>query len=70
MSAKSILESVARKTGWNESSMLEILCDFIDNHDDDDCFEDFVREYADNEAEDDDDVGEDEEEEDIEVDGQ
>ena len=71
MSAKSILEEYARKTGWNESSMLEILCAYVDDLGDDEDFEEYVSERAEEEtAECDDDVGEDGEEEDVEVDGQ
>lgn len=57
--ALDVLMEEAKRTGWNESSMLEIACRYIDNQKDDPCFMDFVREQADEEM----DVGVGEEEE-------
>ena len=37
-----ILEEHGRETGWDEHSMLLILCEYIDNQKDPECFEDFV----------------------------
>lgn len=51
MSARTILESISEETGvsWNEDSMIEILCDYIDKQGSDDAFEDFVQRRADEE---------------------
>ena len=47
--ALDVLMEEAKRTGWNEGSMLEIACRYIDNLKDDPCFADFVREQADEE---------------------
>lgn len=49
MSARAILEEAAERTGWNESSMLDIALAYIDNQDANDAFEDFVQRRAEEE---------------------
>jgi hypothetical protein len=47
--AVNLLIEESKKTGWNESSMLEIACQYIDNQKDYPTFKDFVRRKADEE---------------------
>jgi len=42
-----ILLEYSKRVGWNENSMLLIACDYIDNQDAADTFEDFVAQQAD-----------------------
>lgn len=44
MSASSIMDNAASKTGWNADSQLAIALAYIDNQDSEDAFEDFVAE--------------------------
>ncbi|MBS1722515.1 MAG: hypothetical protein JSS66_05850 [Armatimonadetes bacterium] len=46
MDAQSILEKYAEKAGWNVDSMLAKACEYIDNQQAADAFEDFVHEAA------------------------
>lgn len=51
MSARAIIEEVSETTGvdWNENSIIEILCEYIDNQMDDAAFEDFCKRRAEEE---------------------
>ncbi len=53
MSPREILEEVAKDTGthWNETSMLQIMSDYIDNQDENGDFEEYVRDRAQEELE-------------------
>ena len=44
--AKSILEVAQAEAGWNENSMLTIVCEFIDEQCDSDAFAEHVQEQA------------------------
>jgi len=48
---RSIMEDISAETGvcWNEDSMIEILCDYIDRQVSIDAFEDYVRRRAEEE---------------------
>jgi hypothetical protein len=54
MAARDIIEQIAHDTGveWNEDSMIDILCDYIDNQDSMEAFEDYVQTRAEEELED------------------
>lgn len=43
MHAEAILNEYADRAGWDESSMLFICLEYIDNQQSNDAFEDFVR---------------------------
>jgi len=43
MSAESILDEIGDEQGWNDQSKIELLCQYIDNQGDNDCFADFLR---------------------------
>jgi hypothetical protein len=47
----SILREWSAKQGWNESSQIDLLVQYIDNQQDDAAFEDFLRETAEDETE-------------------
>jgi hypothetical protein len=42
MDARSILEKYADKAGWNKDSMLDILCEYIDNQFDNQTLKEFL----------------------------
>lgn len=49
--AQGFIESISEETGvcWNESSIISILCDYIDNQQSFTAFEDYVRRRAEEE---------------------
>jgi len=49
MSAESIIDRVAERTGWNDASKLALALDYIDNQQSDDAWEDFLERAADEE---------------------
>ena len=51
MAARQIIEDLSDELGvnWNEDSIIEILCEYIDKQMSDDAFEDFVRQRAEGE---------------------
>lgn len=51
MAAQDILNEHADKQGWDDSSMLEIALEYIDNQADDSCFADFVAQQVEDESE-------------------
>ena len=51
MSAQSIIDLYATSTGWNEDSIIDILCEYIDNQSSPEAFEDFVQRKAEEENE-------------------
>lgn len=42
MSTRSLLEQFAEKHEWDTNDMLDILCDYIDNQQNEDSFEDHL----------------------------
>ena len=52
MGAMDILLRAAERTGWNTDSMLDVLCDYVDNQQADDALEDYVTRRADEEVND------------------
>lgn len=42
MAAKALLEEFAERTGWNESTMLDLLCEYVDRQMSDDVLEEFL----------------------------
>lgn len=46
---RTILEEYAERMGWNEDSQLEILCDYIENQQNPDAFDDYLSRRADEE---------------------
>ena len=40
----SALDAIAEEQGWDRDSIIGILTDYIDNQQDDDTFEDYLRE--------------------------
>jgi len=50
MAARAILDELAERTGWNTGTMLDLLCEYIDNQMSDEALEDFLTERADAEA--------------------
>lgn len=48
MSARFIIEKISEETGvcWNEDSIIEILCDYIDNQNSTAAFEDYISRRA------------------------
>ncbi|HXS23392.1 MAG TPA: hypothetical protein VN719_04120 [Gemmatimonadales bacterium] len=58
MSAQTILDSFDDRTGWDDESKIHLLCQYIENQGDNDCFRDFLEQQADAEDE----MGDDEEE--------
>jgi len=49
MNAMQILEEAVDHTGWNENSMLHVICEYVDNQNNNDTFEDFVNRAVDEE---------------------
>ncbi len=43
MNALNILEQYATQYGWDSETMLEIVCDYIDNQDSSQAFTDFLQ---------------------------
>jgi len=50
MSAIAILRDASAITGWNDASMLALVCEYIDRQGDDPCFKDFIHQQEDLEA--------------------
>lgn len=46
MDAQTILETAAETTGWNTQSMLDMICEYVDNQGDNGCFQDFINEQV------------------------
>ena len=42
--SRDILHEAAMRTGWNESSMIDVLTDYIDNQQNNRAFEDYINE--------------------------
>lgn len=42
MAAKALLEEFAERTGWSESTMLDLLCEYVDGQMSDDALEEFL----------------------------
>lgn len=49
MPAEAILDEICESTGWNDESKLALLCEYIDNQQCDDAFEDFLAKKAEEE---------------------
>jgi hypothetical protein len=54
MSAESIAESIAEEQGWNDSTLLGLCLDYINNQQSDEAFEDHLRQNCADEDEDED----------------
>jgi hypothetical protein len=50
MSAESIIDKIAERTGWNDASKLSLALVYIDNQQSDDAWEDFLVQAADEEC--------------------
>lgn len=50
MSTRSLLEQFAEKHEWDTNDMLDILCDYIDNQQNEDSFEDHLLHQEDEEG--------------------
>ena len=49
MSVESILEEIGEEQGWNDASKLALVCQYLDNQQDDSAFADFLRQQQENE---------------------
>lgn len=45
-----ILREQTKRTDWNDTNLLEIVCQYIDNQQDNECFEEFCIRQAAEEA--------------------
>ncbi len=45
-----LLQKYAEEAGWDTSSMVDVLCEYIDNQDDFDTFEAFLKQQVEGEA--------------------
>lgn len=55
MSTRAIIERYAADTGWDIDSMFSLLCQYVDNQQDDDAVEDYFATAAEEELEEGDD---------------
>lgn len=46
---RTLLEQYAQRTGWNVESMLDILCDYVDNQGSHDVLADYLQERVEEE---------------------
>lgn len=52
MNAKDILEEYAEETGWDAASKIELLCQYIDNQQNNSALRDFLKGQAEEESRD------------------
>jgi hypothetical protein len=51
MSARDIVEEYADRNGWDDESIIVLLCDYVENQQSNDALEDYLREREERENE-------------------